>query len=79
MREVKNIILTLGVLDIFKKTKFEHDFNPVELWKHSIAVGVITRNLGAQLGVKNLENILLPELCTILVNYYFSVQLNQII
>ncbi len=54
--EVKNIILTLSILDIFRKTKFEHDFNPVELWKHSIAVGVITRNIGAQLGVKNLEH-----------------------
>ncbi len=54
--EVKNIVLTLGILDIFKKTKFNHSFNPVELWKHSLAVGAITRNLGAQSGVTNLEN-----------------------
>ncbi len=54
--EVRNLILALGILDIFKKTNFAHDFNPVELWKHSIAVGTITRILGIEIGVKNIEN-----------------------
>jgi HD-like signal output (HDOD) protein len=54
--EVRNLILTLGIMDIFKQTDFPNAFNPVELWKHSIAVGVITRILGVQMNVKNIEN-----------------------
>lgn len=54
--EVRNLILALGILDIFKKTDFSHTFNPVELWKHSIAVGAITRVLGSEMNIKNLEN-----------------------
>jgi HD-like signal output (HDOD) protein len=54
--EVKNLILALAVLDIFKKTKVFVEFNPVDLWKHSIAVGVISRILGKAYGIKNVEN-----------------------
>jgi len=54
--EVRNLILALGILDIFKKTDFSHTFNPVELWKHSIAVGAITRILGSEMNIRNLEN-----------------------
>jgi putative nucleotidyltransferase with HDIG domain len=54
--EVKNLILAMSILDIFKKFKISLHYNPIELWKHSIAVGVITRLIGKTIGVKNLEN-----------------------
>lgn len=54
--EVRNLVVTLGVMDFFKQSKFSHALNPVDLWKHSIAVGVITRLLGKSLGIKNIEN-----------------------
>jgi putative nucleotidyltransferase with HDIG domain len=55
-QEVKNLILAIAIIDIFKKSKLEVDFNPVDLWKHSIAVGVITRLIGEASGIKNVES-----------------------
>jgi HD-like signal output (HDOD) protein len=54
--EVRNMILTLAIMDMFKKTSAVNNFNPVELWKHSIAVGIITRSLGKIIGIDNIEN-----------------------
>lgn len=54
--EVRNLINALAVIDIFNETSGNSNINPVEIWKHSIAVGVITRLLGKELGIRNLEN-----------------------
>ncbi len=54
--EVRNIIITLAIMDIFKKSKDGSGFNPIELWRHSIAVGVISRLIGKLIGVENIEN-----------------------
>lgn len=54
--EVKNLVLALSIIDLFKKSKVTELFNPVDLWKHSIAVGVITRLLGKLAGASNVEN-----------------------
>ncbi|MFP4528773.1 MAG: HDOD domain-containing protein [Candidatus Kapaibacterium sp.] len=54
--EVKNLIIALSIIDMFKKKDKNDSFNPVDLWKHSIAVGVITRLLGKEIGIKKLEN-----------------------
>lgn len=58
-QEVKNLVLTLGIMDIFRKTICGSAFNPVDLWKHSIGVGTITRTLGEELKVGDIENYLL--------------------
>lgn len=57
--EVKNLVIALSVIDIFQKTQSLPQFNVVDLWKHSIAVGVVTRLLGKSIGIKNLENYFL--------------------
>ena len=57
--EVRNLVIAISIMDIFKNTKLSLSYNPVELWKHSIAVGVITKLIGKELGVKNLENYFL--------------------
>lgn len=54
--EVKNLVLAMTIIDLFKKSDLNQEFNPVELWKHSIAVGVLTRILGGIVGEKNIEN-----------------------
>lgn len=54
--EVKNIILSLSVMKLFENTKVLDYFNILDLWKHSIAVAVISRTLAAKIGVTNLEN-----------------------
>ena len=54
--EVKNLILALSIIDIFNKAGSKDILNPVGLWKHSIAVGAITRSLGKALSIHQLEN-----------------------
>ncbi|MGE5479764.1 MAG: HDOD domain-containing protein [Chloroflexota bacterium] len=54
--EVKNLVLALSIINMFGTDSMRPGLNPVKLWKHSIAVGVISRFLGKTIGIKNLEN-----------------------
>lgn len=54
--EVKNIVLALSIIDLFGKSKIIDNLNPVDLWKHSIAVGVTTRIIGLNIKVDKIEN-----------------------
>lgn len=54
--EVKNLLLALSVMDIFNKINNADKFNVVDLWKHSLAVGVISKLLAARLNIKDTEN-----------------------
>jgi putative nucleotidyltransferase with HDIG domain len=56
LNEVRNLILALSVINLFKKNKALLNFRPTEFWSHSIAVGIITRLVGSSLSIKNLEN-----------------------
>ncbi len=58
-REVSNIVFAMSIMSVFKKKEILSYFNPVEFWKHSIAVGVIARQLAASKSVRNLENYFL--------------------
>lgn len=53
--EVRNLILAIAIMDIFKSTNINVVLNPVDLWKHSIAVGVCTRLIGVANQVKDIE------------------------
>ena len=55
-KEVKNIVLALSVLDVFSKISANIDFDIQDLWKHSIAVGVISKVLGMYYGERNTED-----------------------
>lgn len=57
--EVKNLVMTLSIIDMFDRSQSDLKFNVIDLWKHSIAVGVITRQLGNMAQVKNVENYFL--------------------
>lgn len=54
--EVRNLIILLSFIEMMPDKKLNYFINPVELWKHSIGVGIITRNLGEILGISKLEN-----------------------
>lgn len=54
--EVRNICLAVSVVEVFKSVSAGSKFNIVELWKHSIAVGVYSRLLGKSAGITNLDN-----------------------
>ncbi len=57
--EIRNIILALSVINLFSKKKLIAAFRPVDFWKHSIGVGVITRYIGNTLQVARPENYFL--------------------
>ena len=58
-RELKNIILTSTVIDVFSDLKSSSSLDLVAFWKHSIAVGVVSRALANLHGKKNLDEYLL--------------------
>ena len=53
--EVKNLVMALSVIDLFSKMETVDSFSIVDFWKHSIAVGVISKLLGHRLNIKNVE------------------------
>ena len=55
-KEVKNLVFSLSMFNMFKGYNSTPYFNLVEYWKHSIAVGVIARKLGEISGVKEVDN-----------------------
>lgn len=57
--EIKNIIFALSVINFFSKDKLFIRFNPIDLWAHSIGVGIATRTVGSASGEKKLENYFL--------------------
>ncbi len=57
--EIKNLITALTIIDLFGKYVSDHVLNPVDLWKHSIAVGIITRMIGVSIRASNIESYFL--------------------
>ena len=53
--DVKNLVMALSVIDLFSKLDSIEHFSIVDFWKHSIAVGVISKLLGQKLNLRNLE------------------------
>lgn len=58
-RELKNIILSTKIIEAFSDLYSTSKFDLVDFWKHSIAVGVISRIIAKNLGQKNLDEYLL--------------------
>lgn len=42
---VKNVILSMGIMEIFTSMNYNNRFSAVELWKHSLAVGVVASKI----------------------------------
>ncbi len=55
--EIKNITLAMNVFSMFNHSNSFVYLNPLNLWKHSISVAVITRILGKELRFSNPENL----------------------
>ncbi len=58
-KEIRNIVLSISIFEMFSKVQKTSNFDIVEFWKHSIAVGVLTRTIGNISGVTNLDNYFL--------------------
>lgn len=57
--EVKNILLTLSIIKQFDGRGDLNAFRSVDLWAHSIATGIICRNLAILSGQKKVDNYFL--------------------
>jgi HD-like signal output (HDOD) protein len=57
--EIKNIVFALSILKTFTKIKNIMNFRPVDLWAHSIGVGIAARLIGEKLGERDIENYFL--------------------
>lgn len=55
-KEVKNIVMTVSVMDVLKGPKSDFGERLMSLWKHSIATGVIAKLYAERLGLKDSEN-----------------------
>ena len=70
-QEVKNLVFSLSMINLFSsKRKLEY-FSIVDFWKHSIAVGVITRKLGGIIGEKRLDSYFLSGIIHDIGKLYF--------
>jgi putative nucleotidyltransferase with HDIG domain len=54
--EVRNIVMSLSIMSLFKGERTEYDNQMIELWKHSIATGIAARAIAQKLGIKNKDN-----------------------
>jgi putative nucleotidyltransferase with HDIG domain len=54
--EIYNLILSSSIMDFFTGKESLSNFEPVEVWRHSIAVGIATKTLGRLAGHPNQEN-----------------------
>lgn len=75
--EVKNIVLALSIIDLFAASTKELIQYMVDMWKHSIAVGVITRHLGVNLKVGNVENYFIAGLIHDIGKLFFITTFNE--
>ncbi|MCX7049552.1 MAG: HDOD domain-containing protein [Candidatus Sumerlaeota bacterium] len=55
--EVSNLILALSVMDLFSKSASVLGFRPSDFWAHSIAVGMLTRQIGQAAGMLTQEHL----------------------
>ncbi|MDP2303198.1 MAG: HDOD domain-containing protein [Ignavibacteria bacterium] len=57
--EIKNIVFSLTIMKMFSKEKKISGFSPIELWAHSIGVGILTRAIGRVISEQKVENYFL--------------------
>jgi HD-like signal output (HDOD) protein len=57
--EIRNIIAALSIMNMFGTTADHHYFRPVDFWRYSLGVGVITRHIGMEIGAESVENFFL--------------------
>ncbi len=57
--EVRNIVFSLSVMNVFSSKQKVKGLNPIDLWMHSIGVGVVSRNLAYHAFEQGIENYFL--------------------
>ncbi len=57
--EIKNIVLTISIIDTFKDIGNSNYLKPIDLWKYSIAMGIVSRAIAEDIKVESSEKVFL--------------------
>lgn len=80
---IKNVVLTTSIFEMFTSKKKDGQFDIEGFWKHSLACGVASRAIAKRLGMGNLEEIfllgLLHDLGKLVMHKYFSDEYSQVV
>lgn len=79
---IRNIVLSVAVIDAFKDKQGGNLFNKTEFWKHSIACGIASSILASSISLKNSEEAfiwgLLHDFGKIIMDTYIHEEYKQI-
>ncbi|HRP01455.1 MAG TPA: HDOD domain-containing protein [Candidatus Kapabacteria bacterium] len=62
LEEVRHTILTIAIMDFFGTYKNNKEFQQIDIWRHSIAVGLIAKIIGKEIGYKGVEQVFIAGL-----------------
>jgi len=80
---VRNLVLTASIFDMFKSKGGDEYFDREGFWKHSLACGVTSKLIAKRLGIKNLEEVfiwgLLHDLGKLILDTYFREDFTRVV
>jgi len=80
---IRNLVLTASILDMFSPKGRNGYFDREGFWKHSLACGLTSKLIARRLGIKNLEEVflwgLLHDVGKLVLDTYFNEELTQIV
>lgn len=75
--EVKSLIIALTIIDFFNNKFDTKHFDLISFWKHSIAVGIMTRLIGKAIRAKDLENYFLAGIMHDIGRLFFMITIPE--
>ena len=82
-KTIKNIVLSISIIDTFKKLASSGDFDRTEYWYHSIGAAQTAVKIGSLLNIPNKESLyisgLLSNIGKVLMDYFFPEYYTQVI
>ena len=80
---IKNVVLTTSIFEMFGSKKKDGQFDIEGFWKHSLACGVASKAIAKRLGMRNLEEVflwgLLHDLGKLVMYKYFRDEYRQVV
>ena len=79
---IRNIVLTASIFDMFPAKKSGNQFDREGFWEHSLATGIAAKLLAKQAGIKNVEEAfiwgLLHDLGKLVLDTYFNAEFSEV-
>lgn len=79
---IRNIVLSAGIIDAYKGRKSSEYFDRTDFWKHSLTCGIASKIIASTVGLKNAEEAfiwgLLHDLGKIVMDTYIHEEFSQV-